>query len=105
MKTKPHKSDKSAKEPISMGEQTLEDLTETIINTDATREAISSQLRKLGLGDSESMALVDFLNETAQQMVYGEHPVKMLEPSFLSSKRVPMLKWTSLCGTCLPGVP
>ncbi|NIR86266.1 hypothetical protein GWO13_01335, partial [Candidatus Bathyarchaeota archaeon] len=79
MKKKPHKSGKNVNGPVLMELQALENLTRTIINADATPEAISRQLETLRLSKSESMALVDFLNDKAQRMLYGEHPIKMLE--------------------------
>ncbi len=79
MKAKSHKSDKNSNPSVLMGQRRLGILAAAIIKTDATQEAISGRLTSLGLSDSESIELVDFLNAKAQRMLYGEGPVKMLE--------------------------
>lgn len=81
MKAKSHKSDKNSNLSVLMGQRRLGILAGAIIKTDATQEAISGRLTSLGLSDSESIELVDFLNAKAQRMLYmySEHSVKMLE--------------------------
>ena len=78
MKAKSHQSDKSSSLSVPVPKQRLGQLAEAITETDATPEALSGQLKALGLSASESMALVDFLIEKAQRL-YGEHPVKTLD--------------------------
>jgi signal transduction histidine kinase len=81
METRRYRSPRNKNDSGKLSTQTLTDLVGKILKTDATPEAIRSQLSELDMEDSELTALVDFLIERTHPMLYGEHPVKMLDLS------------------------
>jgi signal transduction histidine kinase len=81
MKAQSRRLDYNSNQSVATGPRGLRTFAAEIIKTDPTPEAIARRVLGLRLTDSESIGVVDFLNEKAQRMLYGEHPVRMLEVS------------------------